>query len=149
MYIDHIIVPATKKKQPWSLSSSRVLPKIRLYRFLTSVAHPSIPSPLLPTSTPSILIPFIPGVSSNQGWLAIPPAFALFSGVSSSSGVKKSAIFFASSSLKWYFSLSTSGRAQWRSLWMLRSSPRLLKISCDHLPERHSDLGNWPKSSII
>lgn len=36
------------------------------YRFLTSVAHPSIPSPRLPTSSPSIFMPFIPGVSSNQ-----------------------------------------------------------------------------------
>ncbi len=54
-----------------------------------------------------------------------------------------------SSSLKWYFSRRTSVRAQWRRRWMLRSSPLRLKISCDHLPDRQSDLGNVPSSSMI
>ena len=36
------------------------------YRFLTSVAHPSMPSPRLPTSRPSIRTLFMPGVSSSQ-----------------------------------------------------------------------------------
>lgn len=54
-----------------------------------------------------------------------------------------------SSSWKWYFSRSTSGRAQCRRRWMFRSSPLRLKISCDHLPERHRDLGNGPRSSMI
>lgn len=54
-----------------------------------------------------------------------------------------------SSSLKWYFSLSTSGNAQCRSRWILRSSPFLLNISCDHLPDRQRLFGNGPSSSII
>lgn len=37
-----------------------------LYRFLTSVAQPSMPSPRPPTSRPLSFIPFIPGVSSIQ-----------------------------------------------------------------------------------
>lgn len=123
--------------------------KASLYRFRTSVAQPSIPSPRPPTSSPSILTPLMPGVSSNQACPAIPPAFALFSGTSSSIGDKKSAILLASSSLKWYFSRRTSGNAQCRRRWMLRSSPFLLKISWDHFPLRHSDLGNGPRSSMI
>lgn len=55
----------------------------------------------------------------------------------------------ASSTPKWYFSRRTSGRAQWRRRWMLRSSPLRLKISCDHLPLMHSDLGKVPSSSMI
>ena len=107
------------------LSTARQL----TYLFFTSQLHPSIPSPLLPTSSPSILTPCMPIVSSSHRWPAIPPAFARLSGVSSSIGVKKSAIRLASSSLKWYFSFKTSGSAQCRKRWMLRSSPFRLKIS--------------------
>jgi hypothetical protein len=32
---------------------------------------------------------------------------------------------------------------------MFRSSPFRLKISCDHLPDIHSCLGNVPRSSMI
>jgi hypothetical protein len=53
-----------------------------------------------------------------------------------------------SDSEKWYFSRRTSGSAQWRSRWMLRSSPLRLKISCDHRPERQRDFGNGPRSSM-
>ena len=38
----------------------------KAYRFLTSVAQPSMPSPLPPTSSPSSFMPFIPGVSHIQ-----------------------------------------------------------------------------------
>src|SRR2546423_957670 len=51
------------------------------YRFLTSAAQPSIPSPLLPTDTSSFTCS-IPGVLSHTYELLIPPAFALFSGES-------------------------------------------------------------------
>ncbi len=57
------------------------------------------------------------------------PALALFSGTSSSIGSKNSPVRLASSTEKWYFSLSTSGSAQCRRRWMLRSSPLRLKIS--------------------
>lgn len=79
----------------------------------------------------------------------MPPAFARSAGCSSNIGNRKSAIRFASSTEKWYFSRSTSGSAQCLSRWMLRSSPFLLKISCDHLPEIHRLLGNVPSSSMI
>lgn len=117
-------------------------------RFLDCVDQPSISSPLLPTFSPSTLMPFMPGVSSSQPWAAIPPALARLSGISSSMGVKNAEMRLASSSLKWYFSRSTSGRAQWRRRWILRSSPRRLKISCDHFPVRHVR-GKGPSSSII
>lgn len=79
----------------------------------------------------------------------MPPALARSAGCSSSIGNRKSPILLASSTEKWYFSRSTSGNAQCRSRWMLRSSPFRLKISCDHLPEIHKLLGNVPSSSII
>lgn len=124
-------------------------PSSSTYLLRLSHAHPSIPSPRLPGWTPGTLMPAIPGVSSSQLCPAIPPALARFSGTSSSIGWRKSAMRFASSSLKWYFSRSTSGKDQCRNLWMLRSSPFRLKISCDHLPDRHMDFGKGPKSSMI
>lgn len=81
------------------------------YRFFTSVAQPSIPSPLVPTGIGS-LTSSMPLVPSTNGELLIPPAFALFSGNNSSIGSRKSAIRFDSSTVKWYFSRRTSGRAQ-------------------------------------
>ena len=120
----------------------------RTYRFLTCVAHPSIPSPRLPTGT-GTPIPSMPLVPSRNLLPLIPPAFALFPGSSSSIGMRNSAMRFASSTLKWYFSRSTSGSAQWRRRWMLRSSPLRLKISCDHLPEAQSERGKGPRSSMI
>lgn len=91
-------------------------PKVNYHaaRFLDCVDQPSISSPLLPTLSPSTLIPFMPGVSSSQVCAAIPPALARLSGMSSSMGLKKAEMRFASSSLKWYFSRKTSVRAQWR-----------------------------------
>ena len=116
--------------------------------FFTSVAQPSIPSPLLPTST-SNFTPSIPFVASMKAALAIPPALARSEGSNSNIGSKKSAIRLLSSTLKWYFSRSTSGRAQCRKRWIFRSSPLRLKISCDHLPAMHRLLGNVPSSSMI
>ena len=74
------------------------------YRFLTSLAHPSIPSPdsLPPAPHPN---PRHPNRILNHSCPAIPPAFALFSGMSSNIGVKKSATRFASSLLKMVFLL--------------------------------------------
>ena len=118
------------------------------YRFLTSVAQPSIPSPLLKTGM-SRWTSSMPMVPCRNSWLLIPPALALFSGRSSSIGVRKSAILLASSTLKWYFSRKTSGKAQCLNRWILRSSPFLLKISWDHFPARHRDLGKVPRSSMI
>ena len=118
------------------------------YRFRTSHAHPSIPSPLLPTSTGN-LTPSIPFVPANQSCPAIPPAFARLSGSSSNMGSKNAEMRLLSSGEKWYFSLSTSGSAQWRRRWMLRSSPLRLKMSCDHFPACQRDLGNGPSSSMI
>ena len=120
----------------------------RCYRFLISVAQPSIPSPLVPTAISSFTAS-MPGVSFINSWLLMPPAFALPSGGKSSMGVKNRLILLASSTEKWYFSRKTSGRAQCRSRWMFRSSPFRLKISCDHLPDRHNDFGNGPRSSMI
>jgi hypothetical protein len=117
--------------------------------FFTSQAHPSMPSPRLPTSNPSILTPCIPIVSTSHSAPAIPPALALFSGCNSNIGVRNSAILFASSSLKWYFSFNTSGSAQCLNLCMFRSSPFRLKISWLHLPARQRDLGKGPRSSMI
>ena len=118
------------------------------YRFLTSVAQPSMPSPLLPTATSSLTvsIPFVPFINS---WLLMPPALARPSGSNSNIGVKNPLIFRASSTEKWYFSRRTSGNAQCRNRWMLRSSPLRLKISCDHFPDKHNALGNEPSSSTI
>ena len=116
--------------------------------FLTSVAHPSIPSPLLPTGTSSFT-PSIPLVPSRNLLPAIPPAFALFAGSSSSIGRRNSAIRLLSSTLKWYFSLRTSGSAQCLNRWIFRSSPLRLKISWDHFPERQRDRGKGPSSSMI
>ena len=149
----------TSTTQKWLRENLQMLPcpwvlfayvrRQSLYRFLTSVAHPSMPSPRPPTSRPSILRPFIPDVSSNHECPAMPPAFARLSGMSSSIGVRKSAMRFASSSLKWYFSLKTSCKAQCLSRWILRSSPLRLNISWLHLPLRQSDFGKGPRSSII
>ena len=119
-----------------------------IYRFLTSEAHPSIPSPRLPFLTSSVT-PSMPCVLSRNASATIPPAFARFSGMSSSIGVRNPAIRLLSSAEKWYFSPRTSARAQCRSLEMLRSSPLRLKISCDHLPERQRDFGKGPRSSMI
>lgn len=142
--IEHPLPPSP----PAAHTPNPHIPHAPTYRFFTSVAHPSIPSPRLPieTSTP---IPSIPLVPSRNGLLLIPPAFARFAGSNSSIGVRNSPIRLASSMLKWYFSLNTSGSAQLRSRWMLRSSPLRLKISWDHLPLRQSVRGNGPRSSII
>lgn len=71
-----------------------------VYRgFLTSLAHPSMPSPLLPNSISSLMLS-MPFVSSRNAWLLIPPALALSAGSSSSKGSRKSAIFFESSTAK-------------------------------------------------
>lgn len=69
------------------------------HRFLTSVAHPSIPSPLLMCGidTDTTSIPFVP---SKNLPLLIPPAFALSAGSSANIGSKNSPILFASSTLK-------------------------------------------------
>lgn len=71
----------------------------RAYRFLTSVAQPSIPSPLAPTGMLKLTlsIPFVPFINS---WLLIPPAFALPSGNKSNIGMRKPAILLASSGEK-------------------------------------------------
>ena len=119
-----------------------------VYRFLTSVAHPSIPSPLVPTLIPRA--PFsIPFVSVKNGLLLIPPALALSLGSRPNIGIKKLAMDSASTLLKWYFSFKTSGKAQCLKRWMLRSSPFREKISWDHLPLCERDLGNGPRSSMI
>jgi hypothetical protein len=115
--------------------------------FLISVAHPSMPSPFVPGSISS-LTPSIPFVPSRKPWPAMPPALARSAGRSSSMGNRNSAMRLASSMLKWYFSLNTSGRAQWRRRWMLRNSPLRLNISCDHLPPTHKDFGKVPRSSM-
>lgn len=130
-------------------TQSKFLDKTFLdHLFLISVAQPSIPSPLLPTviSRVTLSIPLVALVNSE---LLIPPALARASGGSSNMGIKKSAILLASSGEKWYFSRRTSGKAQCRKRWIFRSSPFRLKISWDHLPDRHKDLGNGPRSSII
>lgn len=119
------------------------------HRFFTSLDHPSMPSPLLPTSRPDIRTSLMPSVSANHSCDAMPPAFARLSGMSSSIGVRKSATRLASRSSKWYFSFNTSGSAQWRRRWMFRSSPLRVKISWDHLPDRQRALGNGPRSSMI
>lgn len=113
----------------------------------TSVAHPSMPSPLLPGTRPRSTS-CIPRVSFIHSCDAIPPAFARFSGSTSSIGRRKSLMAIPCDGEKWYFSLSTSGNDQWRSLWILRSSPLRLNISCDQRPERQSDFGKLPSSSI-
>lgn len=118
------------------------------YRFLISVAQPSMPSPFVPTGIGS-LTPSIPLVLLRKGLLLIPPALALSCGRRPSIGIRKSAILSASSLLKWYFSRRTSGSAQWRKRWIFRRSPLREKISWDHLPVMQSDLGNGPRSSMI
>lgn len=67
--------------------------------FFTSVAQPSIPSPLLPTSI-SRCTPSMPFVLSMKAAFDMPPAFARSEGSSSKSGIRKSAIRFASSTEK-------------------------------------------------
>ena len=114
----------------------------------TSIAHPSIPSPRLPGAIPSS-IPSMPSVPCIQLCDAIPPALARRSGVTSNIGRRNSLMRMLSSMEKWYFSRSTSGSAQCRSRWIFRSSPLRLKISCDHFPDRQSDRGNGPSSSMI
>lgn len=79
--------------------SPSIQPVKPTYRFLTSDAHPSIPSPRLPTGT-STPIPSIPMEPSRNGLPLIPPALALFAGSSSNIGVRKSPIRLASSALK-------------------------------------------------
>lgn len=69
------------------------------YRFLISDAHPSIPSPFMPTGVGSFT-PFMPLVPSKKGLLLIPPAFALSCGSRPSMGIRKSAIRSASSRVK-------------------------------------------------
>lgn len=124
------------------------VPKKPIYRFLTSVAQPSMPSPLLRHGK-SRVIPSIPFVSVMKGLLLIPPALALSFGSKANMGTRKSAILSASALLKWYFSFNTSGSAQCLSRWMFRSSPFLLNISCDHLPDRKRERGKVPRSSMI
>ena len=107
--------PLPFRRSPRNFATTKQLQAYALYyRFFTSVAHPSIPSPRLPKGT-ATEIPSIPFVPSRNLLPLIPPAFALLTGSSSNIGMRKSAIRFASSTLKWYFSLNTSGKAQWRS----------------------------------
>ena len=122
--------------------------KVWVHRFFTSLAHPSIPSPLLPGRIPSP-IPSIAGVSFIHSCDAIPPALARCSGGRFNMGNKNSLMRMLSSAENWYFSRRTSGNAQWRSRWIFLKSPLRLKISWDHFPDRHMDLGNGPKSSMI
>ena len=118
------------------------------YRFLTSVAQPSIPSPLLPTGTLRLTCS-IPFVSAKKGLLLIPPALARSLGSNASMGRRKLAMSSASFLLKWYFSFRTSGRAQCRRRWMLRRSPLRVKISWAHLPFKKRERGKTPRSSMI
>ena len=81
------------------------------HRFLTSVAHPSIPSPLLPTAMLRLTCS-IPLVSAKNALALMPPALALSTGNNANIGIRNLAMLSASSLLKWYFSLNTSGSAQ-------------------------------------
>ena len=81
------------------------------HRFFTSEAHPSIPSPLLPTGMLRLTCS-IPLVSAKNGLALMPPALALSTGNNANMGIKNLAMLSASSLLKWYFSFNTSGNAQ-------------------------------------
>jgi len=142
------VAPLARRVSTTGNSSVEEVNSCGPYRFLTSVAQPSIPSPFDPTGMLSVTFS-IPLVLFMNSWLLIPPALARPSGRRSSIGVRKPAIRVASSVEKWYFSFKTSESAQCRNLWIFRNSPFRLNISCDHFPDKHNDFGNGPSSSII
>ena len=87
---------------PLAMRASQPTTRIQenvIHRFLTSVAQPSIPSPLLPTGTLRLTCS-IPLVSAKKGLLLIPPAFARSFGSNASIGSRKLAMSSASFLLK-------------------------------------------------
>lgn len=117
---------------------------------------PSITMLPIPTSIASLSsfsifflseIPSTDGVSTEEGWRSWGPplihgwvrhwaAVGRFSGTKSSIGTRKSAMSFASCSLKSYFSMSTLLRGQKRRRRMCLKSPYLLKKSREYLPPK-------------
>lgn len=128
---------------PWGSLPDFEAPSITMFPIPTSIASLSYLSLFVLSETPSA-----DWVSTaEEGWRSWGPAqihgcirhwaaVGRFSGTKSSIGTRKSAMSFASWSLKSYFSVSTLLRGQKRRRRMCLKSPYLLKKSREYLPPK-------------